>query len=138
MVRPSTVLKNSRHEAFAQALAKGKTATDAYTDAGYKGDRTAASRLSTNVNIAARVAELQGRAAAKAVVTIEDIARQLDEDRQFARDVGSASASVAATMGKAKVLGLIVEKQDHTSSDGSMTPPTRIELVAPGYDDSEA
>lgn len=27
---------------------------------------------------------------------------------------------------------------DHKSSDGSMTPPTRIELVAPGYDDSTA
>ncbi|NLS08035.1 hypothetical protein HGP14_33060 [Rhizobium sp. P32RR-XVIII] len=46
------VLKNARHEKFAQALAKGMTATDAYSEAGYKGDRTAAaSRLSTNVNI---------------------------------------------------------------------------------------
>lgn len=35
----------------------------------------------------------------------------------------------------ARDLGL-ADKQDHTSSDGSMTPPTRIELVAPGYDHS--
>lgn len=41
------VLKNQRHESFAQALAKGMTASDAYTAAGYKGDRTAASRLFT-------------------------------------------------------------------------------------------
>lgn len=50
-------LKNARHEIFAQALARGATATDAYSQAGYKGDRTAASRLSTNVNIARRVDE---------------------------------------------------------------------------------
>lgn len=60
------VLKNARHEKFAQALAKGMTATDAYTAAGYKGDRTAASRLSTNVNVSQRVAEIQGRVAEKA------------------------------------------------------------------------
>lgn len=60
------VLPNPRHEAFAQALAKGKTATDAYADAGYKGDRTAASRLSTNVNIRQRVKEVVGRVSEKA------------------------------------------------------------------------
>ena len=60
------VLKNTRHEAFAQALAKGMTATDAYTGAGYKGDRTAASRLSTNVNVVSRVDQIKNRVAEKA------------------------------------------------------------------------
>ncbi len=60
------VLKNARHEAFAQALAKGKTATEAYAAAGYKGDRTAASRLSTNVNVTKRVGEIKSRVAEKA------------------------------------------------------------------------
>ncbi len=45
------VMKNARHEAFAQALAKGITATDPYSTVGYKGDGTATSRLSTNGNI---------------------------------------------------------------------------------------
>lgn len=53
------VLDNARYERFAQELAKGTSQTDAYLAAGYKGDRTAASRLSTNVNIQARVAELK-------------------------------------------------------------------------------
>lgn len=35
----------------------------------------------------------------------------------------------------ARDLGL-ADKKDLTSSDGTMTPPTRIELVAPGYDDN--
>lgn len=45
------VMENARHEAFAQALAKGITATDPYSAAGYKGNGTATSRLSTNSNI---------------------------------------------------------------------------------------
>lgn len=60
------VLKNSRHEKFAQLLAEGKSATDAYAEAGYKGDRTAASRLSSNVNIGQRVDEIKSRVAEKA------------------------------------------------------------------------
>lgn len=116
------VLKNARHEKFAQELAKGKSQTEAYEAAGYKSDRTAASRLSTNVNVIERLAELQEKAADVAVITAADIAKQLDEDRKFAKEVGSAAAMVSATMGKAKVLGLIIEKRDLTSSDGSMSP----------------
>lgn len=60
------VLKNSRHEKFAQLLANGKSATDAYAEAGYEGDRTAASRLSSNVNISQRVDEIKNKVAEKA------------------------------------------------------------------------
>ncbi|WP_243667657.1 terminase small subunit [Sinorhizobium medicae] len=52
------VLKNARHEKFAQALAKGKTADDAYAEAGSKPDRGNASRLQQKDNIRQRVAQL--------------------------------------------------------------------------------
>jgi phage terminase small subunit len=64
------LLSNSRHERFAHGLASGKNATEAYKDAGYKGDRTAASRLATNVNVQARVQELQAVAAERTKVTV--------------------------------------------------------------------
>ncbi|MEW9613742.1 hypothetical protein AB3G45_07900 [Shinella sp. S4-D37] len=51
-------MKNARHEKFAQALAKGKTADDAYAEAGFKPDRGNASRLQQKDNIRQRVAEL--------------------------------------------------------------------------------
>lgn len=74
-------LKNAKHEKMAQGLAKGKTATEAYADAGYKGDRTAASRLSTNVNIRARVDEITGkvneRVIDKLAITKERVAAEL-------------------------------------------------------------
>ena len=43
-------------------------------------------------------------------------------------DPKGASAAVSAIMGKAKLHGLLVDKQDHSSTDGSMTPQ-RIEIV---------
>ncbi len=112
------VLQNSRHEKFAQALAKGATATEAYASAGYKGDRTAASRLSTNVNVAQRVAELQGRAAKRAEVTMESLLIELEEARSLALAEKQSSAAVSATLGKAKLTGLIVEKREHTGRNG--------------------
>lgn len=74
------VLKNARHESMAQALAKGKTADEAYALAGYKPDRGNASRLTANDSIKARVSELVGRSADRVEVTI---ARVLDEMRKL-------------------------------------------------------
>jgi hypothetical protein len=104
------VLKNARHERYAQGLAKGISASKAYVAAGFKKNDGNAVRLKGNEKVAARVAELQSRAAEKTVVTAADIARQLDEDRAFARKQKQSAAAVSATMGKAKVLGLIFEQ----------------------------
>ena len=55
-------LKNQRHERYAQARTRGLSQRDAYIDAGYKarGDAAdqAASRLSRNIKVQARVEEL--------------------------------------------------------------------------------
>lgn len=110
-------LANARHERFAQELAKGKTATEALELAGYADPRNS-TRLTKNDEIRARVTELQMRAAAKTVTTAADIARQLDEDREFARECKQAGAAVSASLGKAKVLGIVVDKIEHTGKDG--------------------
>lgn len=111
-------LKNARHERFAQWRAKGKSVDEAYVKAGFKANRGNASRLNANEGVRARVLELQVRAAEKAIITADDIARQLDQDRQFARKLKQASAAVSATLGKAKVLGLVVDRQEHTGKNG--------------------
>jgi hypothetical protein len=103
-------LKNARHEKFAQQLAKGITTDDAYVAAGYTHNRGNAARLKANESVLARLGELQARTAEKATTTAADIARQLDEDRAFARKLKQSSAAVSATMGKAKVLGLLFEQ----------------------------
>lgn len=105
-----SVLPNARHESFAQALAKGKTQDEAYQIAGYKPSRHHASRLATKGNVVARVAELQGRVAKKVEVTIESLYGELEEARGIAIKEKQSSAAVSATMGKAKLAGLIVDK----------------------------
>ncbi len=59
------VLRNAKHEAFAQALASGRTATEAMDAAGYSDPRNS-SRLTKNDEIAKRVAEIKSRVAEKA------------------------------------------------------------------------
>jgi phage terminase small subunit len=71
------VLDNAKHELFAQGVASGLSATEAYTRAGYDGDRTAASRLSSNVNVKARIEELLGNAAEQVEITQAMVLREL-------------------------------------------------------------
>ncbi len=73
------ILPNPRHEAFAQALAKGKTADEAYAQAGYAPNRKNAWRLKTNEDVRGRVADLTGNAADKAEWTAADRLRMLGE-----------------------------------------------------------
>lgn len=65
-------LLNSKHERFASGLAKGLSASEAYEAAGYKPSRSAACRLSTNVNVRRRVSEMQDKAAEKATWSAAD------------------------------------------------------------------
>jgi len=58
------ILNNQRHELFAQELAKGKSADEAYVLAGFKANRGNASVLKAKQNISKRVEEIQARAAA--------------------------------------------------------------------------
>jgi phage terminase small subunit len=103
-------LSNARHERFAQELAKGLSQVEAYRIAGFQPHDSAAARLFGNVRVQERLAEILGKAAVRAEITAADIAKQLDEDRDFARECATPAAMVAATMGKAKVLGLIVDR----------------------------
>ena len=106
------ILSNSRHEQFAQGLATGKSATEAYRDAGYRGDRTAASRLATNVNVQARVRELQAVAAERTKVTIASLSQEAEEVRGLAVAERQLSAANTAIVTKAKLSGLWVDRSE--------------------------
>ncbi len=107
-------LDKPRYERFAQNKAKGMLTGPAYTAAGFKATGNTAQvnggLLLKRPEVKARIAEILSVAAERTVTTVDDIARQLDEDRKVAKKNSQASAMVQATMGKAKVLGLIVDK----------------------------
>jgi len=66
------VLKNARHEQFAQALAKGMTAEQAYTEAGFKANRHNAAALARKQHISTRVEDIRIRVSDKAEWTAAD------------------------------------------------------------------
>jgi hypothetical protein len=65
-------LANSKHEHFAQAVAKGVSASKAYVSAGYSpnGAKQSAARMRTNADLRSRIRELQSTLAA-GVVDVE-------------------------------------------------------------------
>ena len=102
-------IKNPRHEAFAQALARGLSIAAAYTEAGYKPNRgNAHTLLKQNKCISKRVEEIQAEqlaihqqataeAAANAKVTIESLIAEAEAARAKAMsEKGGAAAAVSA------------------------------------------
>jgi len=88
-----------------------------------KGSRSAA----TSEQIAT-ISELARMHADMAVTALAQIAQSGESE---AARVSAANALLDRAFGKPQ------QAMDHTSSDGTMTPPNRVELVAPGHDDSE-
>ena len=127
-----------KQEAFCQAYIETGNASEAYRTA-YAADKMKpesinrkAKELLDNGKIAARVAELQGEIKQRHNVTVDSLLAELEEARMAAlgAETPQSSAAVAATMGKAKLVGLDKQIVDHTSSDGTMTPkPTVIQLL---------
>jgi len=122
-----SALINSRHEKFAQELAAGFSAAEAYRRAGYQPNYGNCIRLKGNERIVARVLELQHRGAVRAEVTVASLVQELDEARTAALRLGQASAAVGATMGKAKITGQIIDRAE-VGKPGEFDPMTEDEL----------
>ena len=132
-------LKNPRHEAFAQAFARGVSASAAYVEAGYKANRHNAAALAREEHIRTRVAELQeeqlaihkqatAEAVANAKVTIESLIAEAEAARAKAMsEKGGAAAAVSALTAKAKLAGMWREKVDQHNTGNPVYE--RIERV---------
>ena len=107
------VLRNAKHELFAQELAKGTTATEAYVIAGYKPDDGTACKLAGKPDIQDRVQEITGKGAELAAVTVASILIELEEARLLAVKIEQPASAVTASMGKAKLCGLLADRVEH-------------------------
>jgi phage terminase small subunit len=132
--RKMPILKKARHEKFAQELACGKTAREAYKVAGYAPDDGHASRLAGNGKVATRVAELQQAGAEKSAMTAESLIAEADRIQKQAERLNQPSAAVAALIAKAKLGGLWIErsenKNENTEHVIGRTPWTAEEWLA--------
>lgn len=115
-----------KQEAFALAYVETGNASEAYRQAydaaGMKpaSINRKAKELMDNGKIAARVEQLQSKAVERHEITLDDLIRELEEARVAAStsEKPQAAAMVAATMGKAKLLGLVTDKQELAGKDG--------------------
>ncbi|WP_283737179.1 terminase small subunit [Alcaligenes faecalis] len=136
-----------KQEAFALAYVETGNASEAYRRT-YNAvkmkpetvNRTAKGLLD-NRKIAARVAELQAEHVERHKLTVDDLLAELEQARQAAltAETAQSSAAVAATMGKAKLLGLDKQVIEHSGPNGGPIPttPTVIELVAPNVESKD-
>lgn len=110
------VLSNPRWEHFCQEVAKGNPASNAYEAAyGSIGGaaRTGGSRLLTNGDISARIAELLERGAKRAEVTIESLIGEAEAARVLAMSIDNPAAAVSAIREKGVLSGKRIEKAEH-------------------------
>jgi len=129
-------LSNQRHELFAQVLAAGCSATEAYVKAGYRLNKGNAGRLKANERIRKRVEELQGRnvqAKEAAVgVTIEQLRVQFAEAYEMAKELSQPTAMVAATTAQAKLAGLWIERSEQTRKQPDEMSDAEIAAILRG------
>lgn len=114
-------LENARHERFAQALAKGETADAAYVIAGFAENRGNAARLKANESVERRVAEILGKAATRAEITVAGLSERLlkiAEKCERTSEANKLGVARATLMDVAKLNGLIVDRRERTGRNG--------------------
>jgi hypothetical protein len=105
-------LTNTRHEVFAQELAKGSSKSAAYKKARFVPDTSNASKLTANHRVQRRVVELQQSAAESAQITVATLVARADELRELAIEHKQISAGVAAVKEIGILTGLRIDRRE--------------------------
>jgi len=116
----------AKQEAFAVAFVETGNASEAYRRTHDVGPDTkpesiwsAASRCLADIKVQSRVQMLQEEARDLMMISVGTLTAKLEEARLHAmKDEKGASAAVSATMGMAKLHGLLIEKAEVTGKDG--------------------
>jgi len=114
MAAPRQRRNDAKLEAFAAAMAKGKSAVEAAREAGYGGSSLAsnAKRRAQIFSVRARVAELRRLATVNTVVTIEKPVGNAEEARLLAMSLEEPSAANQCIQTMAKLSGLWRERAE--------------------------
>ena len=127
-------LLNARQEAFARNIAEGLCQREAYRSAGYaptsdNATDANASRLLRHDKVQSRVRELQAAQAEASQITAERLLAELEEARSLALSLGQAGAAVAASMGRAKLCGLLIDRREDVTRRPTRDPDAPAEVA---------
>lgn len=118
-----------KQENFCLAYVETGNASEAYRRSYDVGEMLPASinrlafELLENIKITSRISELRSTVMQRHKITVDDLLAELDEAREIGRETGKAAPMVAATMGKAKLLGL-----DKVLEEADTRPVGKIEI----------
>ena len=117
-----------KQEKFCREFIKTGNQSDAYR-AAYNSENmlpatinNKAYQLINQDDIRARVVQLQAQVAKKFEVTVESLTKELEEDRQLARELGQPGAAISALNVKARIHGL--DKQIMSNDPDNPMPAT--------------
>ena len=107
-----------KQERFCQVYIETGNASEAYRQA-YNAEKMRPDTINNKAygllqkgGIRARLDELRAEHKKRHEITVDTLVAELEEARKLAFETDKAAAAVQATMGKAKLLGLVVEKQE--------------------------
>lgn len=122
MLTTMPVLANQKHEIFAQLVAEGTNASQAYLEAGYNATGGAikanASRLLSSANVKARIAELNAKTESAVIrlIAVDKawVIEQLIDNAKQAKDEGQIGPANRALELIGKELGMFVDRKELT------------------------
>ena len=107
-----------KQEKFCQVYIETGNASEAYRQA-YNAEKMRPDTVNNKAygllqkgGIRARLDELRAEHKKRHEITVDTLVAELEEARKLAFETDKAAAAVSATMGKAKLLGLVIEKQE--------------------------
>jgi len=111
-------LVNARHERFARFYIRTGNAAASYIKAGYSPSTRAsldpaASKLTRNNKVASRIRELQKQMAGRNRISVDTLLDDLAADRALALTLGQPAAAISATMNRARLVGLLVNRKEN-------------------------
>ena len=107
-----------KQERFCQVYIETGNASEAYRQS-YNAEKMRPDTVNNKAygllqkgDIRARLDELRAEHKKRHEITVDTLVAELAEARKLAFETDKAAAAVSATMGKAKLLGLVVDKQE--------------------------
>jgi phage terminase small subunit len=83
--------------------------------------------LLQNPKVATRIETLRAAHLKRHEITVDSLTLELEEARNLAKEQGTAAAMVSATLGKAKLHGLLIDKGELTGKGGA---PMQVGVTA--------
>lgn len=126
-----SILRNPRHELYAQGVASGLTKQEAYQKAGFKGKQLSAGVASlenAHPSIHTRVAELLRLSAARSELSRRDILDRIFQDWELARKLGQVPAALKAAELMGREMHKMFTERKEIGGPGDFDNKTEDEL----------